>query len=91
MFLIMSYKRIQRERLKRLNLTSSRIFSNYSEISRKENNYHIQIGSKHYISLTIKCLSNKTTPKQSVGFAVLPYVHRASGLLLITVDLKNKQ
>ena len=44
MFLIMSYKRIQRERLKRLNLTSSRIFSNYSEISRKENNYHIQIG-----------------------------------------------
>ena len=44
MFLIMSYKRIQRECLKRINITPSKTFSNYSEISRKENTYHIQSG-----------------------------------------------
>ena len=67
MFLIMSYKRIQRERLKRLNLTSSRIFSNYSEISRKENNYHIQIGIEIMYILRISGVTRSYNQLSKIG------------------------
>ena len=67
MFLIMSYKRIQRECLKRINLTPSKTFSNYSEISRKENNYHIQSGIEIVYILRISGVTRSHNQLSKIG------------------------